>query len=93
MKKALIYVILALKASTAISDPTLPLTPLEGCKGALNACQGLVAADDQLVIQLKQANKELEVALEASNKPLTTSIWPYILVFIGGVVAGKVLIK
>lgn len=66
---------------------------LKACGEALNDCQGLVDADDRLVDQLKVVNKQLQDTLVKENKPITSTIWPYILVFIGGAVAGKVLLK
>lgn len=67
----------------AKNDPkpgTKPLDKLTACDLALNACQGVIKAQDDQIAQLKDSNQKLADELVKSKSPSILPTWAWILI-------------
>jgi hypothetical protein len=89
----LFCVLMPLQPSWAGQPRPTPQPDLKvSCTTVLEACQGLIKADDALILQLKANNKILEDKIDAQEAPMIPSwVW-YGVVFIAGATAERLLV-
>lgn len=93
--KALLMLHVALGSITGASPKATPsLTPIDGCNRALNACQGVIKAQDDAIARLKANTRLLEDRLADSTRQPLLPTWALItLSVLAGATAVSLLHK